>query len=63
MNAPARPNSRSRCKPTLDAGVLPDLKALTERFRPKDAAVPVVVVTLPSLAIYDEIATTVGEAA
>ena len=47
----------------LDAGALPDLKALTERFRPKNAAVPVVVVTLPSLAIYDEIAATRGEAA
>jgi DNA replication protein DnaC len=33
----------------LDDGVLPDLKALIERFRPKDTAVPVVVVTLPSL--------------
>ncbi len=47
----------------LDAGALPDLKALTERFRPKNAAVPVVVVTLPSLAVYDEIAATRGEAA
>ncbi len=47
----------------LDAGALPDLKALTERFRPKNATVPVVVVTLPSLAIYDEIAATRGEAA
>ena len=47
----------------LDNGALPDLKALIERFRPKDAAVPVVVVTLPSLAIYNEIAATVGAAA
>jgi hypothetical protein len=47
----------------LDDGVLPDLKALIERFRPKDTAVPVVVVTLPSLAIYDRIAETMGEAA
>ena len=47
----------------LDAGALPDLKALTERFRPKNAAVPVVVVTLPSLAVYDEIAAARGEAA
>jgi hypothetical protein len=47
----------------LDDGVLPDLKALIERFRPKDTAVPVVVVTLPSLAIYDQIAATMGEAA
>jgi hypothetical protein len=47
----------------LDDGVLPDLKALIERFRPKDTAVPVVVVTLPSLAIYDQIAMTMGEAA
>jgi hypothetical protein len=47
----------------LDDGVLPDLKALIERFRPKGVALPVVVVTLPSLAIYDQIATAVGEAA
>ena len=52
----------------LDDGRLPDLNALIERFRPKDAALPVVVVTLPSLAIYNEIATagivtTVGAAA
>jgi hypothetical protein len=47
----------------LDAGALPDLKALTDRFRPKNAAVPVVVVTLPSLAIYDEIGAARGEAA
>jgi len=47
----------------LDGGVLPDLAALTERFRPKDAALPVVVVTLPSLALYDQIAPNLGEAA
>ena len=47
----------------LDDGVLPDLKALIERFRPKGMALPVVIVTLPSLAIYDQIAATVGEAA
>jgi len=47
----------------LDDGVLPDLAALIERFRPKDAELPVVVVSLPSLAIYDRITTSVGEAA
>ena len=47
----------------LDDGVLPDLEALIERFRPKDAALPIVVVKLPSLAVYDQIAATVGEAA
>jgi len=47
----------------LDTGVLPDLAALTERFRPKDAALPVVVITLPSLALYDLIAPSLGEAA
>jgi hypothetical protein len=47
----------------LDAGVLPDLVALIERFRPKDAALPVVVITLPSLALYDQIASNVGAAA
>jgi hypothetical protein len=48
---------------TLDDGVLPDLKALIERFRPKGLALPVVVVTLPALALYDQIAASVGEAA
>ena len=47
----------------LDDSVLPDLAALIERFRPKDAAWPDVVVTLPSLAVYDPISTSVGEAA
>jgi hypothetical protein len=47
----------------LDEGVLPNLKTLIERFRPRDLALPVVVVTLPTLSIYDEIAATMGEAA
>jgi hypothetical protein len=47
----------------LDDGVLPDLAKLIERFRPKDAEWPVVVVSLPPLAIYDQIATCAGEAA
>ena len=47
----------------LDQGVLPDLAAMIERFRPKDVAWPTVVVTLPSLAIYDQIATNMGAAA
>ena len=47
----------------LDDGKLPDLKALIERFRPKDLALPVVIVTLPTLAIYNEIATAMGVAA
>ncbi len=47
----------------LDDGVLPDLQALIERFRPKDVALPIVVVRLPSLAVYDQIGTSVGEAA
>lgn len=47
----------------LDAGRLPDLKTLTERFRPSPAAAPAVVVNLPSLAAYDEIAAVRGEAA
>jgi hypothetical protein len=47
----------------LDQGVLPELAALIERFRPKDAAWPTVVVTLPSLALYDQIVMNVGEAA
>jgi len=47
----------------LDDGVVPDLAALIERFRPRAAEWPVVVVTLPSLAIYDQIAASQGEAA
>ena len=47
----------------LDAGHLPDLKILSERFRPSSAAAPNVVVHLPSLAVYDEIAIVRGEAA
>jgi transposase InsO family protein len=47
----------------LDRGVLPDLAALIERFRPKDAGVPDVVVTLPSLALYDQITIDAGAAA
>jgi hypothetical protein len=47
----------------LDRGVLPDLAALIERFRPKDVAWPTVVVTLPSLTLYDQIAIDAGVAA
>jgi len=37
----------------LDVGVLPDLPALAERFAPVIAAVPEVIVTLPTLETYD----------
>ena len=47
----------------LDEGVLPDLAALIERFRPKDAEWPVVVITLPALALYDQIGANAGVAA
>jgi hypothetical protein len=47
----------------LDDGELPDLNPLIERFRPKNAAVPVVVATLPPLAVYNDIAPTAGAAA
>jgi hypothetical protein len=47
----------------LEAGRPPDLKILTERFRPGAAATPTIVVHLPSLAIYDAIAMVRGEAA
>jgi hypothetical protein len=47
----------------LDDGKLPDLDALTERFRPKDSAIPLVVVTLPPLAVYNDITATAGAAA
>jgi transposase InsO family protein len=47
----------------LDAGRLPDINALTERFAPKSAAAPNVVVTLPELAVYDAIASYEGATA
>src|ERR1700678_1664767 len=47
LRARTRPRAASRSRP----GVLPDLAAMIERFRPKDVAWPTVVVTLPSLAI------------
>ncbi|MBI1981609.1 MAG: IS21 family transposase [Methylocystis sp.] len=47
----------------LDSGRLPNLAALTERFAPKDAAAPNVVVALPELAVYDAIASLEGAAA
>jgi hypothetical protein len=37
--------------------------AASSESAPKDLAPPVVVVTLPSLALYDQIATGLGEAA
>ena len=47
----------------LDAGRPPDLKALSERFGARIKAPPNVVVHLPPLAVYDEIAVVRGEAA
>jgi hypothetical protein len=40
----------------LEAGRLPDLAALRQRFRPETATVPDVVVELVPLALYDELA-------
>ena len=40
----------------LDAGRLPDLAALSKRFGPSPASVPVVAVELVALSIYDELA-------
>ena len=40
----------------LDAGRLPDLAALSERFGPNPASVPVVAVELVALSTYDELA-------
>jgi hypothetical protein len=40
----------------LDAGRLPDLAALRDRFRPADAEIPTVVVELAPLDAYDELA-------
>jgi hypothetical protein len=47
----------------LDAGRLPDLAPLTERFAPKAAAAPNVVVALPELTVYDALASIEGAAA
>jgi len=44
----------------LDAGRLPDPKALLKRFAPDAAAVPEVNVELVPLAVYDELATVVA---
>jgi hypothetical protein len=41
----------------LDAGRLPDLDRLRDRFRPETASIPEVVVELLPLSIYDELAT------
>ena len=40
MTAPARPNSRMRSTPILNAGCLPDLDRLRDRFKPDAAAIP-----------------------
>jgi hypothetical protein len=40
----------------LDAGRLPDLALLRERFQPDAASIPQVVVEMASLALYDELA-------
>jgi hypothetical protein len=37
----------------LELGELPDLKALFEEFAPRQAECPVVVVEMPSAALYD----------
>jgi hypothetical protein len=47
----------------LDAGRLPELRILISHFAPKTTVMPVVVVNLPTLAVYDEIVTIRGEAA
>jgi len=41
----------------LDAGRLPDLAVLRMRLRPEETPIPVIVVELAALAIYDELAT------
>ena len=40
----------------LDAGVLPDLASLRDRFQPDRAAIPEVAVELVPLSAYDELA-------
>jgi Mu transposase-like protein len=46
----------------LDAGVLPDLVGLRERFRPDQTAIPDVAVELVPLTTYDELAAVVPNA-
>ena len=41
----------------LDAGRLPDLDRLRERFLPSASSIPEVVVEMASLSLYDELAT------
>ena len=40
----------------LDAGRLPDLERMRERFQPPTTAVPEITIEMPSLATYDELA-------
>jgi hypothetical protein len=47
----------------LDAGRLPDLDRLRERFLPDAASIPEVVVELAPLSLYDELATVTTPAA
>jgi len=39
----------------LDSGELPDIEVLRDRFAPRPAQMPQVVVVLPSAAVYDEL--------
>ena len=52
----------SRGTADLDAGRLPDLKRLRERFAPDAASIPEVVVELASLSIYDELVSVITPA-
>ena len=46
----------------LDAGGLPDLDALRERFKPPVTSIPQVVIALTPLHVYDELSTLGGVA-
>jgi hypothetical protein len=39
----------------LDSGELPDIEVLKDRFAPRPAQMPQVVVEVPSVAVYDEL--------
>ena len=54
--AAARPSWRRLIDAELDAGRLPDLAMLRERFGPTPASVPVIEVKLVPLNAYDELA-------
>ena len=56
MTAPVKPNFVHAIDADLDAGVLPDLDRLYDRFKPDRTVIPNVAVELMPLSAYDELA-------